>query len=169
MIVVGKNAHIINPTGRKVRVQPYSPNYEPQNILIVDAAVMYECPFSGRRVILVMRDALHVSEMENNLIPPFIMREVGILVNKVPKIHVDDPLLEDHAIIFKETDFRIPLSLHGIFSYFPTTKPTICNLNEIEDVYLLSLPSWNPHNSSYTKNEESYLSCICPYEYSKRK
>ena len=26
MIVVGKNAHIINPTGRKARVQPYSPN-----------------------------------------------------------------------------------------------------------------------------------------------
>ena len=44
MIVVGKHAHIINYTGRKANVQPYSPNYDPQQIPIVDAAVLYECP-----------------------------------------------------------------------------------------------------------------------------
>ena len=47
MIVVGKHAHIINYTGRKANVQPYSPNYDPQQIPIVDAAVLYECPYSG--------------------------------------------------------------------------------------------------------------------------
>ena len=47
MIVVSKNAHIINFTGKKANVQPYSPNYDPQEIPIVDAAVLYECPYSG--------------------------------------------------------------------------------------------------------------------------
>ena len=40
VIVVGKNAHIIDFTGRKANVQPYSPNYDPQEIPIVDAAVL---------------------------------------------------------------------------------------------------------------------------------
>ena len=47
MIVVSKNAHIINFTGKKANVQPYNPNYDPQEIPIVDAAVLYECPYSG--------------------------------------------------------------------------------------------------------------------------
>ena len=88
MVVVGKNAYIINASGRKAKVQPYSPNYKPQNIPIVDAAVMYECPYSRKRVILVVRDALYVKAMDNNLIPPFIMREAGIQVREIPKIHV---------------------------------------------------------------------------------
>ena len=114
MAVLGKNSHVLSETGKTARVQPYSPNYKPQIIPIVDAAVMYECPYSGKRVGLVIRDALHVKEMENNLIPPFIMREAGIQVKEIPKIHVDNPSVDDHAIVFKETGFRIPLSLHGI-------------------------------------------------------
>ena len=151
MAVVGKHAYILNVSGKKARVQPYSPNYKPQDIPIVDASVMYECPYSGNRVILVMRDALHVKEMVNNLIPPFIMREAGIQVREIPKIHMDDPSVEDYAIVFKETGLRIPLSLHGIFSCFPTTKPVASDLNEIDDVYMLTPPSWKPHNSSYAK------------------
>ena len=125
MVVVGKNAYVIDDSGRKVRVQPYSLNYKLEYIPIVDAAIIYECPYSGKRVVLVVRDALCVKEMENNLIPPFIMREAGIQVREVPKIHVDDPLVEDHATVFKETGFRIPLSLNGIFLCFPTTKPLV--------------------------------------------
>lgn len=156
MEVVGKHSYILNMSGRKARVQPYS-NYKPQSIPIVDSAIMYEFSYDGRRVILVVRDALHVKETENNLIPPFIMREAGLQVKKIPKIHMVDPTVEDHAIVFKGTGFRIPLSLHGIFSCFPTTKPTANEVNEIDEVYMLSPPTWNPHNSSYAKNEESYL------------
>ena len=157
MIVVGENARVVNWTGRKAKVQPYSPNYEAQNIPIVDATILYECPYSGKRVVLVVRDSLYVKEMEQNLTLPFIMRETGIIVRKIPKIHGYDPSVVDHAITFNETGFRIPLSLFGIFSYFPTTKPTINDLNEIEDVYVLSPPSWNPHNPSYAESERHIL------------
>ena len=154
MVVVGRHAHILSKTGRKAEVQPYSPEYKPKLIPIVDAAVLYECPYSGERVILVVRDALHVPTMNNNLIPPFIMREAGVKVRGTPKIHVLDPSPEDHAIIFDETEFKIPLSLHGIFSYFPTSKPTVEDLNGLEDVYLITPPVWNPHNPAYAINEE---------------
>eukprot|EP00957_Ditylum_brightwellii_P186771 14221810-Ditylum_brightwellii.AAC.1 len=41
--------------------------------------------------------------MKSNLIPPFIMQNVGIEVNDVPKIQVSDPSKRDHSIYFKET------------------------------------------------------------------
>ena len=63
------------------------------------------------------------------------MREAGIKLNKIPKIHLNNPDVEGHSIIFSETSFRIPLSLKGVFSYFPVPKPTVEVLNECEDVY----------------------------------
>ena len=114
-------------------------------------------PLQWGEIVLVVRDSLFVKEMDNNPIPSFIMREAGVTVNEVPKIHVYDPSVEDHAVIFRETGFRIPLSLHGIFSCFTTSKPSVNDLNEIDQVYLLSPPSWNPHNISYAENESSFL------------
>ena len=46
-----------------------------------------------------------------------MLREAGIQINEVPKIHVTSPTEEHHAIIFQETNFRIPLTLHGTSSW----------------------------------------------------
>eukprot|EP00957_Ditylum_brightwellii_P173218 13186541-Ditylum_brightwellii.AAC.1 len=62
--------------------------------------------------------------MKDNLIPPFIMREVSIEVNNVPKIQVGNPSKRGHSIYFKETGFCIPMALWGTISYFPSSKPT---------------------------------------------
>jgi hypothetical protein len=95
--------------------------------------------------------------MKNNLIPPFVMREAGIGVYDTPKIQVAEPTTEDHSICFPETGFRIPLSLWGMFSYFPTSKPTALLMKEIEDIYLLTPSRWNPHDNSYATNEENMI------------
>ena len=43
MVVVGKHPAITNDAGRKV--SPFTPDYESlSNVLIVDAAVTYDCP-----------------------------------------------------------------------------------------------------------------------------
>ena len=86
-----------------------------------------------------------------------MLREAGITINEVPKIHATSPTEEHHAITFQETNFRIPLSLHGTFSYFPTSKPSIQELEEPEDVYVLTPTIWNPHSDAYVINEESML------------
>ena len=149
MPVVGKNAHILSNTGRTCDVKAYNPDYEAMVIPLVDAAVQYDCPFTGNVYILVLRNALYVPAMDNHLIPPFIMREAGITVNATPKIHTDDPSVSDHCIIFKNNDFKIPMSLYGIFSYFKTTKPTLETLQESEDIYMLTPSVWDPYNSAY--------------------
>ena len=67
--------------------------------------------------------------MSKNLIPPFIIREVGIVINDTPKIQVDDLSVEDHSIYFPEEKSRMPLSLWGVLSYLPTPKPSVETLN----------------------------------------
>lgn len=157
MPVVGRHAYVLSNTGRTVDVNAFTPDYEPIRVPVVDAAVQYDCPYTGISHMMVIRNALHVPSMENNLIPPFIMREAGIEVNEVAKIQVPNPSEEDHSIYFKETNLRIPLALWGVFSYFPTYKPTARSLSESDDVYLITPTRWNPHQIAYAQNEDAML------------
>ena len=49
------------------------------------------------------------------------------------------------------------MSLYGTLAYFPTSKPSIKDLEEIDCVYLLTPTTWNPHSDTYVINEESML------------
>jgi hypothetical protein len=157
MPVVGRHAYVISDTGRIADVNPFTPDYKSMQVPIVDAAVQYDCPYDGQSYILVIRNALHVPSMRNNLLPPFILREAGIKVQDTPKIQISEPTAEDHSIFFPETGFRIPLSLWGTFSYFPTVKPTAEFMKGTEEVYLLTPSKWNPHSDAYATNEENML------------
>ena len=157
MPVVGKHVYIIAETGKKVDVSPFTPDYKPLTVPLADATVKYDNPYNGKSYILVLRNALHVPSMDHNLIPPFMLREMGVTVNDIPKMHKEDPTVDDHAITFTEMGFRIPLSLWGIFSYFPTSKPTHDDLLNPNEVYILSPATWNPHSDAYSTNEESML------------
>ena len=67
---------------------------------------------------IVVRNGLHVPSIDHNLITPFIMRAGGIIVNDVPKIHCEDPTVDNHCVSFDHSDLWIPLQLNGVFSYF---------------------------------------------------
>ena len=157
MPVIGSEAFVLADLGKSMQVSPYTPTYEPLTVPLVDAAVKYDCPYSGKAYILVIRNALHVPEMDHNLLPPFMLREAGIKLQDTPKIQLGQPTEEDHAITFPETGFRIPLSLWGTFSYFPTTKPSKEDLVDPTDVYLLTPTRWNPNTDAYARNEEAML------------
>ena len=84
--------------------------------------------------ILVIRDALHVTSMTNNPNPPLMIQEAGKMVYGTPKIQVKNPTVEDNSIYFQETGIIIPLKLWGVFSYFPTSKPTYEDMTDSEEV-----------------------------------
>ena len=88
MPVIGRNAYILSKIGETVNVAPFTPDYKPISVELVDAALKYECPYSGKVKILIIRRGLHVPSMTHNLLPPFMLREAGIQINEVPKIHV---------------------------------------------------------------------------------
>ena len=157
MPVIGRNARVISTSDKTCDVKAFSPEIRPLKVKMVDAAVEYICPYSGQSYILVIRNGLYVPSMAHNLIPPFIMREVGIRVNDTAKIHLSNPTEEDHAIIFAEENFRIPLRLNGIFSFFETEKPSVASLNDGENVFVLTPEKWNPFNGAFASSEDSML------------
>ena len=158
MVVMGKHCEILEDTGEVVDVKPFTPDYKPTaGAKIVDAAVRYVSEYDGKEYVLVFRNCIHFPSMDHNLVPPFIMREKGIQVNDVPKIHLDDPSIDDHSIYLRQHDVRIPLKLRGIFSYFNTSKPSDALLEGTEDMYDMTPINWNPHNTVYAENEDAML------------
>ena len=155
MVVLGKHCFIFESTGKTCNVEPFSSDLGiASNIPVVDAAIAYDCPSTYETYILIIRNALHMVKMNHHLIPPFIMREGGVVVNDIPKMHCTAPTINDHCISFKDTNLRIPLQLNGIFSYFNTRMPSPSELYGKDKVFITPDASdWNPHCMSYAQNE----------------
>ena len=112
IVVLGLNSFVFESTGRTCNVQPFSTDLGvARDVPIVDGALAYDCPYSGIVYVLVVRNALHVPSMDHNLIPPFIMRAGGVVVNDVPKIQCKDPAVDDHFISFDDSDLQILMQL----------------------------------------------------------
>ena len=80
------------------------------------------------------------------------MRENGTTIKDTPKIHVNDPTPDDHAITIGD-DLQIPLSLNGTFSFFGTRKPTATELVNSKKNYTLTPDNLNRHCDSFDHNE----------------
>ena len=138
-----------------------------EEVPIVDAVVAYDFLHTVDTFILFVRNGLYVHSMMNNLIPLFVMREAGLKVNDVPKIHIERQNLtnEIHCIVSTAdgngTELRIPMQLDGIFSYFPTQKLTqeeINNCEYIKTVYLTpDAAEWDPYDEDYSEREDAFF------------
>ena len=158
MAVIRWYTHILSISDRTVEVNVFTLEHATIKAPLIDVALQYDSPYDGKSYILVIQNGIHITSMTNNLIPPFLMREVGVAVNDKPKIHTEDPTVNDHVLIFMETGSQITLSIHGrIFSFFQTTKPTVKELQVGHDVYILTPECWNPHTDAYSMNEASML------------
>ena len=90
MIVLGKQSLVIQDTGHSAEVNAFSDDVGGfLKVQIVDAVVAYNCPYTSKTHLLVMRNTLHIPSMKQDLIPPFILRESGLIVQDIPKIHCD--------------------------------------------------------------------------------
>ena len=152
MVVLGKNSFIFESTGCTCNVKPFdSALGTAANIPIVDG-------HTAKTYILIVWNALYIPWLSNNLIPLFVMREGGVIVNKVLKIHCDDPTEEDHSISLPDSSLQIPLQLTGIFSYFPSRNPEEKELFECKKLFLTpDVNGWNLYCISFALNEQSML------------
>ena len=92
MVILGRHAFILNLSGKTAQVSPFTPEYDSmKEVPIVDAAVAYDCPITLKSYVLVFHNPLSVPSMEQNLVPPFIMREAGLEAHDIPKIQVKEP------------------------------------------------------------------------------
>ncbi len=159
MVVLGRNCFVFEWSGQSCNVQPFDSNLgSANNIPIVDAAIAYDCPYDHRTYILLVRNALYMPGLENNLLPPFILRQAGLQVNDTAKIHCADPTVDDHCITFPGNDLCIPLHLDGIFSFFHTCKPEDDELQSCDKMFITPDENhWNPYCTSFSLNEASML------------
>ena len=71
MVVLGGNAFIFESTGRTCNVKPFDSNLgTSHDIPIVDGALAYEYPYTAGTYISIVRNALYIKHLRNNLKPP---------------------------------------------------------------------------------------------------
>lgn len=84
--MIGSFSYIVDNTGKTVEVKPFSNECNKWiDVPIADAVIKWKDPFNGDVYYFLVKNVLYVPSMEHNLIPPFVMREAGIIVNDVPK------------------------------------------------------------------------------------
>ena len=160
MPVIGNEAFVFAPTGKTVKVRSWDPASPSREAPIVDAAIAYDCPYSLKTYILIIKNAIQNNAMNHNLIPPFIMREAGVEVNDAAKVHSSSPQLEDHSLYFGDGKLRIHLKLKGIFSYFDSRCPTADELEEAlensDDILYITpnIDDWDPYADHWEQMEE---------------
>ena len=157
--VLGRGATVVRKTGRTVSVRGFSDELgQPISVPVVDGVITYECEYTGKVILLVVRNALHLPSMDNHLIPPFMMRLAGLEVNECAKFMNKRPNISHHSIYFPVEKLRIPLSLIGITSYIPI-RATIGN--ELDELDFLELTpqsnSWDPHSELYRDQEDAMM------------
>ena len=109
MVILGLNFFVFESTGRTCNVQPFNVDLGfAKDVPIVDRDLAYDYPYPGIAYVLVIRNSLRVPSMDHNLIPLFIIRAGGVIVNYVPKIHCEDHAVDIHCISFDASDLRIP-------------------------------------------------------------
>ena len=114
---VGKHAHILRRTGRRVKVSGFTDQLgDPIPVDVVDAAMVYDCEFSGNSYLMIIRNALYLKQMETALIPPFMMRVAGIEIDECPKFLAPKPSIKNYSIYFPDDSIRIAMKIFGIYT-----------------------------------------------------
>jgi hypothetical protein len=122
---MGKHCHIISDSGLTADVSAFSDEVGSMlKVPIVDTLIVFECPYTGKIFLLIARNVLYVESMDHNLIPPFILREAGLICNERSLIHSFPPKKENHSIIDPKSNLHICLELDGVFSKFESRSPT---------------------------------------------
>ena len=139
MVIIGKYAIILVYIGNKLDGSPFKPDYQSmEKVSIVDLSVQYTCQYMAKVYVFMFRNSLSVPIMDNNLIPPLIMRETGMVVKVIAKIHINNPSVDNYSIYFHNFRTLIMLFLRGVFSSLLASKPSLTALERINDIYLMA-------------------------------
>ena len=138
-------------TAQTVSISAFSDSAGGLNdVPIVDAMLGYNCERTNQVYLLVLRNVLYIESMDNNLIPPFILQEGGLIVNKRAKIHCSHAVTEeDHTIQERDTGLFITMQLRSIFSYFLTRRP---DDDDLEDSVVAVMTPEGPTLDAYDQN-----------------
>jgi hypothetical protein len=120
--VAGPNCIVLEYIEQVVNVSAFSEQLDTmEGIPIVTAATAIDNPATGETTILVLGQALYMgNKVKNTLICPNQLRSYGMVVDDTPVHLAPMNKPSTHSIYCPEENFSIPLSLSGVFLYFPS-------------------------------------------------
>lgn len=149
---------------RDVQVHGYDGSVGATRCKTVSAAIAYDHPQTGETYMLTIHQGILIPSMEHNLLCPMQLRANDIRVNEEPKSMTPIPTDDHHSLQFFSTTtneliLRIPLRLAGVFSYFPTRKPTPGEYENCPNHLTLTAedPPWDPHSPDFDEDEMALL------------
>ena len=154
--VAGSNCVVLEYTGQKVKVSPFTEEYKPiEGVPIARCATAIDLN-GGETLILVINEALFFgNRMTHTLLCPNQLRANGLIVDDVPK-QFDNK--SRHAVVIPrtstESELVLPLEMKGIISFLQTRRPTKKELEECSHVELTSPHPWEPYSQEFGNNEK---------------
>ena len=128
---------------------------------ILSGALLYTSTTTGKSVILIIHQAIHIDSMEHSLLCPMQLRDNDVFVDECPKSKAENPTIDTHTIRATSSDgttVRFPLRLRGVTSTLVVSKPTLAQYNECDHVVLTSADLlWDPHSNDYELAEETFF------------
>lgn len=125
----GMDCLITHDYDKGVNVTGYDPTQDSvKNLKVGIVALAYGCSHTGEASIFKINQGIHVETMNNNLIYHMQLIMNDIKVDDCLKFLIDNPSDNVNSIVIPregEDEYSIPLSLHGVTSYFLTRKPTM--------------------------------------------
>ena len=120
-LVVGENTIILYNTDMTVNVTPFSDDFGVMTeVPVFHGVVVYDCPIAGDTYMLIINNALYIREIEQNILPPIMMKLNSLVMDEWSKFIQHRPLVNYHSIYFPEVDTRIPLELYVTMLYIST-------------------------------------------------
>ena len=161
--VVGKHALVVHDFDRPVNVTGYDPSEGTvaKGLRTVAAALAYDDPKSGETKIIMLNQAILIPHLDVHLLCPMQLRMNDVKLCEEPKFLVDNPNDLMHALSIPPSEgsgegLHIPLSLHGVTSYFPVCRPMTEEWEECEQYEATyECTDWDPHSSTFNEQEES--------------
>jgi hypothetical protein len=122
-LCTGSNMAVLELTGEKVNVTPFSDHYSAvTDIPIATVVTVWEDPPNGELWMLIINEALYFGDkLTDSILCPNQLRAAGIIVQDMPtQFHASS----SHSISLPGKKLEIPLQMHGVISYLDTRLPT---------------------------------------------
>jgi len=163
-VVGSETALITQDFGRQVTVSGFD-GTKTADAKTVTGVLGYVDPGTGDKFMLVVHQAILVPKMTVNLLGVMQLRDNGLQVNDEPKHMVLNPSEDHHCIIIpasqEREQFRIPLWIKGVTSYFPTWKPSLEEFEGTPLDRIIELTNetvdWDPQQETRFEEQEEAM------------
>ena len=109
---------------------------------VFTAAVAYDYEYTVKTYIFVIYNAFYLRNMDTNLVPPIMIRILGLDVDECPKFLSGKPMESNHSVYFLMSDIRLSFKLETTILYLTARTPLKVKLKESKGKYMLLTPKY---------------------------